>query len=494
MPALDRFRTVLAVSALTVATLSTPALTAAASAGSAPAKPGPVGGKVLLQAHTSLSGADAATDAAGNTYISWIGDIGTDGTANRTIFLCTIPHGGSACLGGVQSTPSLGISSASGVRVLVTKAGLVTLAWSADAAVAAYAGRDARVVTSTSQSGGPLTPATVVADAPSESELFDAQLAPDGSLWTIMAVGAGTSNVEVREGVQNPPVTLTTPFSPGYADLAFSGATPVIAIEKYGSITDAPQYTHGVGGGFAAWSPLGTDWSGANVGLVATKTGVRAISTVGNSDYWPVVAKYSASSGKFGKSALTGDTNNCSPTTHDLGTDASGRLVDVSIECSTLAIASLPDTASAGLFRIPVAGTFAGIKPQIASNPRGDGVVVWAVESLNPGDGDSLYFNRILLPGKDYSVRHSGVVITGPMSCQPASTIAVSVKGSKAGWKVASAGLTFGGSKIGSSATIDGSKLTPGKVYTLIGSVTFTKGQLTSKGTTALSFRSCSNP
>ena len=111
-----------------------------------------------------------------------------------------------------------------------------------------------------------------------------------------------------------------------------------------------------------------------------------------------------------------------------------------------------------------------------------------------PQNGDSLYFNRILLPGKDYSVKHSGVVITGPMSCQPASTIAVSVKGSKAGWKVASTTLTFGGAKISNTSTIDGSKLTPGKIYTLIGSVTFTKGTSTSKGTTALSFRSCIAP
>lgn len=492
MRAFVRTRTVVSLAALAVASLATPSLTAAANA-DASAKPGPVGAKVLLQAHTSLSGADAATDGAGNTYISWIGNVGAD--ANRTIYLCTIPAGGSSCQGGVQSTPSLGISTAHGVRVLVTKAGLVTLVWSADAAVAAYAGRDARVVTSTSQAGGPLTPATIVADAPSESQLYDAELAPDGNLWTIMAVGAGTSSVEVREGVANPPIVLATPYFPGSGYLAFSGTTPVIAIQKYGAITTAPQYTHGVAGGFAPWSPFGKTWTAAaNIGLVATKTGVRIIDSVGNADYWPVVAKYSTSSGKFGAPGLTGDKNSCAPSTHDLNTDASGRLVDVNVECGNLTVASMPGTTLAGLFHLPVSGTFAGITPQIATTPRGHGVVVWAVEGLNPGDGDSLYFNRILLPGKDYSVKHSGVVITGPMSCQPASTIAVSVTGSKAGWKVASTSLTFGGSKISSKATIDGSKLTAGKVYTLIGSVTFTKGTLTSKGTTALSFRSCINP
>ncbi|BEP13112.1 hypothetical protein acdb102_14230 [Acidothermaceae bacterium B102] len=489
-----RTRTVVAVVGLAAATLATPTLTAAADA-SASAKPGPVGGKVLLQAHTSLSGADAATDAAGNTYIGWIGDVATDGNADRTVYLCTIPAGGSACQGGVQSTPSLGIASAAGLRLLVTKAGLVTLIWSADAAVPAFTGRDVRIVTSTSQAGAALTPAAIVADAPSESSLYDAELAPDGSIWTVVAIGAGTNNLEVREGVTNPAIVVTTPYFPGSGYLAFAGSTPVIAIQKYGAISTAPEYTHGVGGGFAPWSPLGTTWTAAaNIGLVATKTGVRIIDSVGNADYWPVVAKYSASSGKFGKAALTGDTNNCAPTTHDLNTDASGRLVDVNIECSSLAVASLPGTTVAGLFRMPVAGTFAGITPQIATTPRGHGVVVWAVEGAQSQDGDSLYFNRILLPGKDYSVNKSGVVVTGPTSCQPASTIAVSVKGAKAGWKVASASLTFGGKKLASKATINGASLQPGKVYALVGKVVFTKGGVTSSGTATLTFRSCINP
>ena len=435
-----RTRSLVLVAAAAVTALATPALSSAAQAAGASAKPGPVGGKVLLQAHTTLSGADAATDAAGNTYIGWVGDIATDGTADRTIYLCTIPAGGSSCQGGVQSTPSLGIASAAGLRVLVTKAGLVNLVWTADAEVPAFAGRDVRIVTSTSQAGGPLTPAAIVSDAPSESVLEDAELAPDGSIWSVVAIGAGTSNVEIREGLGAAPITLATPYSPGSAYLAFSGTTPVLAIQKYGAITTAPQYTHGVAGGFAPWSALGKTWTAAaNIGLVATKTGVRIIDSIGNADYWPVVSKYSAGSGKFGASAPTGDTNNCAPSTHDLNTDASGRLVDVSQECDSLAVASMPGTTVAGLFRLPVSGTFAGITPQIASTPRGHGVVVWAVESGAAGTGDSLYFNRILLAGKDYNVKHSGVVITGPMSCQPASTIAVSVKGSKAGWKVASA-------------------------------------------------------
>jgi hypothetical protein len=492
MHAFVRTRTMFAVAALAVASLATPALTAAANAGGS-AKPGLVGSKVLLQAHASLSGADAATDAAGNTYIAWLGDSTLDGDANRTVYLCTLPAGAGACQGGVQSTPSLGISSAAGLRLLVTPAGLATLVWSIDAPVATYAGRDERIATATSQSGGTLSAATIVADAPSQSTLYDAELAPDGSLWTVIGNGAEAQSIEVREGVQNAPITVATPYLASFGYLAFQGTTPVILIQRDGAITIAPEYTHGVGSGFSAWSALGTTWTAAaNVGLVATKTGVRAITSVGNADYSPVVAKYSA--GTFGKATLTGDTNSCAPGTHDLSSDASGRLVDVSIECSQLAIADLPNTSTAGIFRFNVTGTFAGITPQIATTPRGHGVVVWSVEGKQSQDGDSLYFNRILLAGRDTSVSKSGVTVTGPTSCQPASTIAVSVKGGKAGWKVASASLTLGGKKLAARSTVDGSKLTAGKVYALIGKVVFTKGKATSTGTATLKFRSCINP
>ena len=154
----------------------------------------------------------------------------------------------------------------------------------------------------------------------------------------------------------------------------------------------------------------------------------------------------------------------------------------------------MPGTTVAGLFRFAVPGTFAGGTPQIATTPRGHGVVVWGVESSSAGEGNSLYFNRILLPGMDTSVSTSGVTVTGPVSCQPASTIAVSVTGALKGWKVASSSLAFGGKKLASKATINGAGLTPGKVYALTGKVVFTKGGVSRVGTATLKFRSCSNP
>lgn len=492
MRAFARTRSVVLVAATVTATLAAPALSGAAQAAGS-AKPGPVGGKVLLQAHAAFSGADAATDAAGNTYIGWIGDSVVDNVTDRTIYLCTIPAGASACRGGVQSTPSLGISSASDLRVLASPGGLVTLVWSLDAAVPAFAGRDGRIAMTTSQSGAPMAAAAIVADAPSLGLLYDAEFGPGGALWTVIGLGAGANRLEVREGVQNAPITVTTPYLASFGYLAFDGSTPVLAIQKDGAISTAPVYTHGVGGGFAPWKNLGTTWTAAaNIGLAGTKSGVRVITSVGNASYSPVVAKYSG--GTFGKTTLTGDTNPCAPSSHDLTSDASGRLVDVSMECSELTVASMPGTTIAGLIHLPVTGTFAGVIPQIATTPRGHGVVVWGVEGLNPGDGDSLYFNRVLLPGKDTTVAKSGVTVTGPTSCQPASTIAVSVRGGRVGWKVASARLTFGGKKLPASATIDGSKLTPGKVYALVGKVVFTKAGASASASATLKFRTCISP
>jgi hypothetical protein len=464
--------------------------TAAAQAASA-AKPGLVGGRVVLQDHASFSGYDVATDAAGNTYIGWIGDDNADQVANRQIYLCTLPPAGNACKGGVQVIPSLDISGAAGLRVLATPGGAVTLVWFHMTSPQAYNGRDGRIAIATSQSGGPLTPATDISDTVSNGELLDAELGPGGAVWTVSAKGAGTNSLEVHEGIGAPAITLSMPYSPGAGILAFAGTTPVIAVQSYGAITTPVGVSYGLG----AFHPVAKTWTaGANIGLVGTKSGVRLIASVDNADYWPVVAKWAGTS--FAKPRITGDTHPCAPSTHDLNTDASGRLADVSNECDKITVANLPTTTTASLFQFPSGGTVANGIPQIATTPRGHGVVVWSIESTN---GNRLYFNRVLLPGLNGSVgkagAHGRVTLTGPVSCQPASTIAVSVKGSPAaGWKVGLNRLSFGGKTTGAKLTIDGSKLTPGKVYTLQGKVVFTKSGATSVVTETLKFRSCINP
>jgi hypothetical protein len=482
------------VAALAVTTLATPVFGAASQA-AASAKPGLVGGRVVLANNASFSGYDVGTDGAGNTYIGWIGDRANDPSANRRVFLCTLPPGSSACKHGIQSIASLGISEAADLRLLVTKAGLVTLLWYTLASPQAFNGRDGRIAEATSQSGGPLSAAALVATGPSYAQLMDAEIGPGGAIWTVSAIGAGTSSMEVREGLSSPPVTIHMPYAPGTAQLAFAGSKPVIAAQKDGAVTSPVGYTSGVGTGFAPWKTNTKTWTaGANIGLVATKSGVRLIASVDNADYWPVIEKWAGSG--FGKPAPTGDKNACSPFSHDLNTDASGRLVDVSEECSKITVANLPATTVAGLFSFNNGGTFAGGIPQIASTPRGHAVVVWSIES---SVGDRLYFQRLLLPGVHSSVSKLTAAgrstLTGPTSCQPASSITVGVKGGGAkGWSVVGASMGFGGKKLAASATIDGSLLTPNKVYTLTGRVVFGKGSARSVATEALAFRSCIKP
>jgi hypothetical protein len=485
------------VAAVALATLATPTLTAASQAAS-PDKPGLVGPRVVLQDHASFSGYDAGTDAAGNTYIGWIGDNDANDNANREVYLCTLPPGAEACSGGIQAIPSLDISGSADLRLLVTPGGLVTLVWFHDHFPAAYDGRDGRIAIATSQSGGPLTPATDVATAPSNGELLDAELGPGGALWTIAAVGAGTSSMEVREGVANAPVNVALPYSPGVAELAFSGTQPVIAVTKDAAITSPVGYISGSGAGFTGVGSAPATWTGgANIGLVGTPSGVRLIASENDAGYWPVIAQWTGSA--FAKPHLTGDKRDCAPSTHDLNTDASGRLVDISNECGNMTVANLPGTTVASTLQFPAGGIPADGIPQIATTPRGHGVVVWSVEDASGPDGNRLYFSRLLLPGLDTSVakRSSAgrVTVTGPVSCLPASTIAVAVKGAPvAGWRVSSASLSFGGKKLAAKTTLDGAKLTGGKLYLLSGHVVFSHGGHQSTVTESLKFRSCNNP
>ena len=242
--------------------------------------------------------------------------------------------------------------------------------------------------------------------------------------------------------------------------------------------------------GGSGFSVVKTWTAGVGIGLVGTKSGVRLIAAQFGS-YSAAVAKWSGSA--FSTPKLLGDRNACTPGSHDVGTDASGRVVDIANECGQLAVDNLANTTSAGIVRFSSGGTNSSGPAQIASTPRGHAIAVWSIESPTHV-GNRLYFTRVLLPGLGTSASKGGVTVSGPVSCQPASTIAVSVKGSRAGWKVASAKLTFGGKTLAAKAVIDGSKLKPGKVYALTGRVVFTKAGASRIGTATLKFRSCINP
>ena len=146
------------------------------------------------------------------------------------------------------------------------------------------------------------------------------------------------------------------------------------------------------------------------------------------------------------------------------------------------------------MFRFPVAGTFAGVTPQIATTPRGHGVVIWAVEGLTLGTATSSVLQPDLVAGQG----HCGLQVGRDGDRTDLVPARVDHRGVGQGiagrLEGVSASLTFGGKKLAAKATIDGSKLKAGKVYALVGKVVFTKGGVSSSASATLKFRSCIAP
>jgi hypothetical protein len=461
----------------------------AAVASPAPAaRPGPTHKAITLANASQFNGYDVATDTAGTAFIAWISVSGP----GRQIHLCTIRAGGTSCAGGVQTIDSLGDSSATGLRVLATAAGKVTLVWFHDTTASGSGPQNAEIATATSDNGGTLSAATDVASAPSFGSLDDAEFGPGGAIWTV----AETSNQEtlqIRAGLGAAIVSKGGPYQIGTAKLAFSGSTAVIAIQRAAYITKPVAYAFRKGSGsWSSFRTLNHTWtSDANVGLTGTKSGIRLLASVDNADYWPVVSRFTGSS--FSRPALTGDRNNCSPGSHDPVSDASGRMADVSEECEDLAVANLPDTTHATVVRFGSGGTFSSGIPQLATTPRGRAWVVWSILSST---GNKLLVAPVLLPGRDVTVSKSAhgdrVTLTGPASCLPAVSVGVRVTGSAAAhWRVLKRALRLGGKSLGS--TLNGGTLAAGRLYTLTGTVTVADGGARRTVTARLKFRSCPN-
>jgi hypothetical protein len=467
---------------------------AGAGAPGAAARPGARAGKVgraiTLANNVTLSqGYDAATSPADSTYIAWIGS-SSDNV--RRIFLCVLPRGKAACAGGVKHTDSLGGSSAQGLHVLLGPGGGATLIWSHVTTAAETGPNGDKITTATAEPDGSLSAAADVATAPSFGELLTAGRAPDGSIWVVTEPSSG-NQVEVRPGLDKAAVTVRTPYGVQDAGLAFTGSAAVLAIQKDGSITVPVSYAHESGGTWSGFRVLARTWtSDANLGLVRTRTGIRLLASVGNADYWPVVSRWTGSS--FTRPQLTGDRNNCSPGSHDPVADASGRMADVSTECSQLAVANLPDTLHAAVVRFGNGGTFAGGPPQITTTPRGRAWVVWSIES---SVSDRLLAAPVLLPGRLRTVTKATdgdrVRLTGPASCLPPVTVRVSVTGSPARhWHVVSRSIHLGRTAL--AHTLSGGALAAGRSYTLTGRVVFGDGSARRPVTASLAFRSCPSP
>ena len=469
-----------AAAAGAAAALSLTAASSAAAATVPASRAGLTGKAIVLVNNAEFSGDDAVIDASGTAYVGWIADTG----AGRKVSLCVLPRGARRCKGGVSTVDSLGDSTALGLRVLLTGPHTVTLVWQ-HVTVASENGPQGDEITIATSTGGPLSAPHDVATAPSFGAMRDAVVGPHGTIWVVSEVAGGKIAVQVRPGLSNAPVTLTTPYLIGYAQIRFAGATPVLVIDKDGAISSPVSVASQHGGTWSKFRAVARTWtSDANFGLASTPSGVRLVATVNNASYRPVVARWNGSA--FGKPALTGDTNACAPSSHDPVSDASGRLADVSMECGDVAVANLPDTKHAGIFRFAVHGTFAGTLPQLATAPSGRGWVAWSIESTT---SDKLLVAPILLPGRSVSVtRSSGshrVTLTGPASCLPPVDLRLGLRAS--GGTAASKVLRLNGTTL-RSMTLHGASLTPGKSYTLTGTVRFSGGPTI---TATIKFRAC---
>jgi hypothetical protein len=489
-------RVVLAAAVATTLTVAPLGATLASSAVPAvhsvlAVKPGLAGTPILLSNKVSFDGDQRAysmaSDKSGKTYIAWLSSSVSE-PAGRQLHFCTLVLHATSCTKGVQTLNITDPSTSAGIRLLVTPGGAVTILWYH---TSASGGEIAEV---TSSSGGPLSAEDDVASAPVNGQLLDAELAPNGSVWTVAEPSDGSS-LQVRAGLTNPPTTVKTPYDVGYAQLAFAGSTPILAITKAAFITQPAAFAYRPGGSWTSFKNVaGTGTAGQNVGLVRTTSGVRMVTDISDAGYTPVVAKWNGHG--FGRAVATGDT--CILGSHDAVTDSSGRLVDVGDECDKISVSNLGTGTHAATVRFTPGGIEAGGQPQVASLARGYAWVAWSTELGSSGiDGDNLKVALVRLAGVHHSVtkrgRHGSVTVTGPATCLPADSISVSVKGHPShGWRVGSRKLTLGHTRIGSS--LNGASLTPGKAYSLKGTVVFSSGSSHETVSATVKFRACPNP
>jgi hypothetical protein len=485
---------VVLTSAVTLASPATSAPRTATTAKVHEAKPGVSGAAITLASQVTLDGdkrdVDLATDRSGRTYVAWI-SAPVSNSSSRQVHLCTLPLHATACAGGVQAIDTPDASTAGGIRVLATAAGAVTILW-----YHTHSG-GGNVSEATSSSGGPLSSATNVVNGPQDAVLADAELGPGNSIWTVVAPESG-SGLQVTPGIGKPATTISTGGQVNYARLVFAGSTAIIATSEFdgaGGFEKPIRYASRQGSSWTGFKTVaGTETDGDDFGLTRTSAGVR-LTAPSAANELPAVAKWTGHA--FTRAVAIGDHSTCVPSSYSTFADASGRLASVSNECGTFSVDNLPATTHAAISRFSGGDTAAG-DPQIASLPRGYAWVAWTVQfSSNALQGDKLKIVPLLLPGLGKKASHGGahgsVTLTGPTSCQPNDTLAVGVAGhAKPGWTVGARKLTLAGKKIGHS--LNGAALTPGKAYSLKGTVVFSHGGSHSTVTATLKFRSCPNP
>jgi hypothetical protein len=457
------------------------------------AKPGVAGSVITLTSGASFDGESMAyqiaSDRSGTAYLAWIS--AKNSASGREIHLCTLPPGAKGCKGGVQSITTPESQSAAGIHLLVSRQGLATLLWYVSAS------SDGGIYESMSTRGSTLSAAKRVIPSSGVGVFMDAEAGPHNQIWTVLQPTYSKGLLEIRPGLSASPVSIKTPYNLGYAQLAFSKSTPILAITESASLSAPVAYSSRPGSSWTSFKNVrGTYVDGRDIGLTRTSSGVR-LTTGSPVDFGASVVSRWTRHG-FAKAVRTGDRSDCVASSHYTTTDKSGRLVDVSNECDKIAVSNLPNTRRASIIRFgaPANATVAGGEPAITSTPRGRAWVAWSTLTGSAG-GETLKVAPFLLPGlrihKRGHAAHGSVTVTGPASCQPADVIKVGVKGhASKGWKVAKTSLRLGKKKV--HKTINGARLRAGKRYVLVGSAIFTNGHAHSKGKAKLTFRSCPTP
>jgi hypothetical protein len=454
---------------------------------------GPFGSAIVLANRVDLrtGSVDVGADKAGNSYIAWLAT--KPGTTKWRLSLCVLLITTSKCAGGVQSVDALGDST--GMRVLVSARGKVTIVWFHDTVASTSGPQNAKIAEATVSRGHKLSAAKDVASAPSFGRLLDAQLAPSGKIWTVAYAGLPSHVLQVRAGLGSNFASVHTPFGLGYASLAVSRRTVMLTASDGTTIGQPAAYaTRSVTGKWSRFRNVRKTWTVAqNTPIVATRHGLRLIAATNNASYRPVIAKWLGR--RFSTPRLTADRSPCARSLHDASTDASGRLLDVAQECK-VTITSYPDAAHAAILRFGIKGVPTNT-PQIAAGQRGIATVAWSVESKR--GGSILRAQHVALPdvatSKTAHSRGGRVFVLGPRSCLPPvdANVAMYAHPTK-GWRVAARSFRFGKRKLTTSkkgTRIDGATLRSGKTYTLTASAVFRKGGQRSTARVILKFTSC---
>jgi hypothetical protein len=449
------------------------------------------GKRLTLATGQDFGNYDVAADAAGNAYIAWLS--ASHSQTGRVVHLCKLPPGANACVGGVQTTSAIDGTTAQGLRVLTTPSGAkVTLVWFHDTVASGSGPEGGEIAEATAVHGLNLSAGADVADAPSHATLMDVEFGPKFSIWTVAIPAFSDQTLQIHPGLSAAHTTVKTPFLLGGAQIAFTRGKPIVAIDKYGAVSEAAQYSTGTAAGkFGAFHKVAGTWTTALSDLKGTAHGVRLIATSGPDFYRPAIAKWNGHG--FGRPALTADHNNCAPGTHDASTDPSGRLLDVSNECGQVTVANFVNDDTAAIYRFNGGDTVTSV-PQIASGSRGVATVVWSTQT-NAANGNILHALRVPLPDTTHTVLKHGkggkISLIGPTTCLPPVLVHVKL-GAKAArhWAIRTRTLKLGSHAVKKNR-INGATLSPGKSYTLHGTVVFGKGSARDTLKATLTFATC---